>query len=128
LKIVLFAKSFFVLSLISLAAFIITAMDLLTLAKLLAASILFSVALALVYPELRAVRSGDTVMIITSDSPQTIIGRFGVALHNAKKNSELRIKLADGNEVVGIVQSYDGLLTPPTVRVVYEERLVEKWR
>ncbi len=128
LRIITFAKSFFALAVISLAAFVITSMDLLTLAKLLAASALVSVAAAAAYPELRGVRSGDIVMVVETGSAQTIIGRFGTALHDAKKNSELRIRLANGNEIVGIVQEYDGLITPPTIRVIYEERLVEKWK
>lgn len=124
----MFAKIFFALSLLSLAAFVITSMELLTLAKLLAASALVSVALVAVYPELRGVRSGDTVMIVETDSAHSIIGRLGTALHNAKKNSELRIKLTNGNEIVGVVQSYEGIITPATVRIIYEEQLVEKWK
>lgn len=128
LRIITFAKSFFALAVLSLAAFVITSMDLLTLAKLLAASALVSIAVAAAYPALRGVRSGDTVMVVETGSAQTIISRFGTALHDAKKNSELRIRLANGNEIVGIVQDYDGLIMPPTIRAIYEERLVEKWK
>lgn len=126
MKIVLFAKVFFVLVLLSLGFFIFTSTDLLGLAKMLAASALLSVLFTFGYSELRGVRHGDTVMIISSDSPYSILGRFGTALNNAKKNSEIKIRLADGSEISGIVESYEGILTPPRVRAIYEERLVEK--
>jgi len=126
MKIVLFAKVFFILLLFSLVFFIFTQTDLLGLAKMLAASALLAVLFAFVYPELRGIKHGDTVMVISSDSPYSILGRFGTALNNAKKNSEIKIRLADGSEISGIVESYEGVLTPPRVRAIYEERLVEK--
>lgn len=128
MRAVLFLKSFFLLFVLSLAAFVFTSMDLLTLAKLIAASILLSIIFVFVYPEIRGVKNGDIVMVISSDSPYSITTRFGKALSNARKNAEVKIRLSDGTEIVGILQSYEGFLTPPKVQVMYEEQLVEKWK
>ncbi|MFH1222176.1 MAG: hypothetical protein V1492_03765 [Candidatus Micrarchaeota archaeon] len=126
MKLILFAKSMLVLGMLSLLAFIAMPMDLLTLAKLLAAAIVISVIFSIAYPELRGLKKGDTVMVLASDSPYSLLGRFGTAAQDGKKNSTVKIKLGDGNEVTGLVESYEGLITPPRVRVMYEERLVEQ--
>ncbi|MEM3422357.1 MAG: hypothetical protein QXF35_03475 [Candidatus Bilamarchaeaceae archaeon] len=128
MKAILFFKSFLLLLVIALVIFVATPMDLLTFAKVVAASFLLSILFALLYPEIRGVRNGDIVLVLSSDSTNSITARLGKALNNAKKNSELKIRLSDGTEVIGVLQSYEGFLTPPTAKLLYEEQLVEKWR
>lgn len=128
LRVGLFGKSFLLFFILSLAIFVFTDIGLITFLKMIAGGILLSLLIAIIYPEVRGVKSGDTVMVISSDSPTTILGRFGIALNNGKKNSTIKIRLSGGDEIVGVIESYEGLITPPRVKVLYEERLVEKWK
>ena len=53
------------------------------------------------------------------------LGRTGFALGDSALNREVRVKLDDGKEAIGIVEGYEGVLSPPRVRLIYEEKLVE---
>jgi len=128
LKIMLFVKSFLVLLMISFIVFIFLDIDVLMLLKMAAGATVISVVFSIAYPEIRGVKGGDTVMIVTSDNPLTLVGRFGKAIDAGKKNATIKIKLKDGNEIVGIIEGYSGIITPPRVKPVYEERLVERWK
>ena len=128
LKIMLFVKSFLVLLMLALVAFIFLEMDVLLFLKLLAGAVVVSVIFSIAYPEIRGVKGGDTVMIVSSNNPLTLVGRFGKAIDSGRKNSTIKVKLKDGNEMVGIVEEYSGIITPPRVRPIYEERLVERWK
>lgn len=128
LKIMLFVKSFLVLLMISLVAFIFFEIDALMLLKMAAGATVISVIFSIAYPEIRGVKGGDTVMIVTSDNPLTLVGRFGKAIDDGKKNATIKVRLKDGNEMVGIIEEYSGIITPPRVKPVYEERLVERWK
>jgi len=124
----LFVKSFLVLLMISLVGFIFFEIDVMLLLKLIAGAIVVSVVFSIAYPEVRGVRGGDTVMIVSSDNPLTLVGRFGRAIDAGRKNATIKVRLKDGNEIVGIIEEYSGIITPPRVKPVYEERLVERWK
>src|SRR3989338_2913916 len=111
MKLFLFFKLFLISLAISLAAFALTPnAGLMFLAKAIALGTGLSIVLSLVYPELRGVKQGDVVAVVIS---------------NARKNNELRVRFDNGEEAVGIVESYSGLFSPPKVRIIYEERIVE---
>jgi len=84
-----------------------------------------SVAVSVVYPEIRGVRGGDTVSVVYGKTISPLLGKAGTAMEEGKKNNQIRVKLNNGSEIVGIVESYIGVITPPRIRVVYEEKLVE---
>lgn len=104
--------------------------DLLFLAKALALAIGFSIAFTIGFPYVRGVRKGDKVQIngMAQNMPNFIswfAGRSGLALTNASLNKEIRIRLDDGKEAVGVVESYENLFSPTKVRLLYEEKIVE---
>lgn len=95
------------------------------LVKAMALGAVASVAAAIVYPEVRGVRAGDPVSVVTGSEIPTLIGRMGRAAMSGKRNQEIKILLKNGTEVIGIIESYTGIVSPPRIRVIYEERLVE---
>ncbi len=126
---------FFKLSLISLALslglFALTphaslGMGLLYFAQSLALGIGISIILSLVYPEFRGVQKGDSVSVMVSSALPSIIGKIGKALSPGRKNSEIRVRFDNGEEAVGIIESYAGIISPPRVRIIYEERMLEE--
>jgi hypothetical protein len=56
----------------------------------------------------------------------SLIGKPGMASEDAKKNQRLKVKLDSGGEVLGVVESYIGIISPPRIRLIYEEKLVEQ--
>ncbi|VVB98424.1 Uncharacterised protein [uncultured archaeon] len=99
---------------------------LLFLAKALALALGFSIVFTIFYPQLRGIRRGDRVAVVGSGLPVLFgLGRTGFALNDSGINKEVRVKLEDGKEAIGIVESYEGVLSPPKVRILYEEKLVE---
>jgi hypothetical protein len=98
---------------------------LMMLLKMLAVGTVASVAVSIVYPEIRGVKDGDTVSVVYGKTISPLLGKAGTAMEEGKKNRQIRVKLNNGSEVVGIVESYIGVITPPRIRVVYEEKLVE---
>lgn len=110
----------------ALMAFAVYGTDMLFLAKALALAAGFSIAFTIFYPHMRGVRRGDRVVMVGSGLPMLFgLGRSGFALNDSVLNKEVRIKLDDGKEAIGIVESYEGVLSPPKVRLLYEEKLVE---
>ncbi len=111
---------------VSLLAFAFTpAADIMFLLKSLALCIGLSILVTVLYPTLRGVQGGDTVTVVANSSLPSLFGRGGIALTGGRRNSQVRIKLDDGREAVGIIESYEGLLSLPRIRLVYEEKLVE---
>lgn len=126
MKLSLFFRLFVSTFALALLAFALNAhADLLFLLKAIALGTAVSIIVALIYPEMRGVRQGDTVSVVISNSIPSFIGRVGKALSNAKKNSELRVRFDNGEEAVGIVESYSGIISPPKVRIIYEEKIIE---
>ncbi len=110
----------------ALVAFALYGTDLLFLAKALAVAGGFSIAFTIVYPHLRGVKKGDRVTVLGSGIPMILgLGRSGFALTDSGLHKEVRVKLDDGKEAIGIVESYGGVISPPKVRILYEEKLVE---
>lgn len=125
-KLHLFFKLFMASFVLSLLAFaLIPEADLLFLLKALALGTALSVAIAVLYPQVRGVQQGDQVSVVTSSMIPALFGKGGIAISNGKLNSQIRIRLDNGREAVGVVESYNGLLTLPRVRLLYEEKLVE---
>lgn len=126
MKLFLFFKLFLISLAISLAAFALTPdVGLMFLAKAIALGTGLSILISLIYPELRGVKQGDMVAVVMSNNIPSLFGRVGRAISNARKNNELRVRFDNGEEAVGIVESYSGLFSPPKVRIIYEERIVE---
>jgi hypothetical protein len=109
----------------ALVIFASTEVTVLSLLKMVAAGLVLSVAVSVVYPEIRGIKRGDTVAVVSGNSIHTLLGRLGVALDGGRKNTRIKVKLDNGDEILGIVESYDGIVSPPRIKVVYEERLVE---
>lgn len=109
------------------AAFALYGGDFMFLAKALALALSFSIVFSISYPHLRGIRKGDKVAVVGSGGLPMLfgLGRTGFALSDSGINKELRVKLEDGKEAIGIVESYEGVLSPPKVRILYEEKLVE---
>ncbi|MBU0586835.1 hypothetical protein KJ780_04940 [Candidatus Micrarchaeota archaeon] len=99
--------------------------DLLFLAKGLALVLGISIVIAIAYPHLRGVRRGDRVFLIKGGRSLLGFWKSGFALQDAQMHKEIRVRLDDGKEAVGVVESYEGLFSPSKVRIVYEEKLVE---
>jgi len=126
MKLFLFFKLFFISLAISLAVFALTPnTGLLFLAKSVALGAGLSIVISLVYPELRGVRQGDVVSVVLSNSVPFLLGRVGRAISNARKNTEVRVRFDNGEEAVGVVESYSGIISPPKVRIIYEEKIIE---
>lgn len=109
----------FALSLIIFAA--IPGIELITLAKMIAASFGVSLLFVLLYPQIRGVRKGDRVLVAKGAFPR-LLGFSGTALRDARLGDEVPLKLRGGREAVGILQSYEGLFSPPYVEVVVERK------
>lgn len=126
MKLFLFFKLFVISLALSLALFALTPdVGFMFLAKAVALGTGLSISVALIYPEIRGVRQGDAVSVVLSNPVPFLIGKVGRALSNARKNSEVRIRFDNGDEAIGVVESYSGLVSPPKVRIIYEEKIVE---
>lgn len=125
MKLVLFFKLAVFFLCASLLAFaLLPDVTLLTLLKLIAGGVALAIAVSALYPEVRGVKNGDVVAIISTGVP-IFLSRFGRAMQEGKKNRQIKVRLDNGGEVVGIIESYEGLLSPPKIRVIYEEKILE---
>ena len=117
------AQLFLGLFAVSLIYFAITpGQGLLELVKFMALSLGISIVFLLIYPRLRQVRKGDQVAI-TGSMPvpfASLLGFSAIALSDAAMGEEVKVRLGRGSEAVGMVESYEGLLSPPKIRLVYE--------
>ncbi|MBU0591224.1 hypothetical protein KKF81_02075 [Candidatus Micrarchaeota archaeon] len=93
--------------------------------KLMAFGTVSSIAVTAFYPDIRGIKLGDKVSVVNSSSTPGILGRLGKAMAHCKKNDRVKIVLDNGGEILGIVESYSGLISPPKIRAIYEERLVD---
>lgn len=126
MKLSIFFKAFIVIVCISLLYFAFAPeATVMMLLKMAAVGTVGSIALSVVYPEMRGVKDGDTVAVVYGKTISPLLGKAGTAMEEGKKNNQIRVKLNNGSEVVGIVESYVGIISPPRIRVVYEEKLVE---
>jgi hypothetical protein len=126
MRIAMFFKLMLVSVCASLLAFaLVPGMDVVEALRMLALGTVLSIAATAVYPEVRGIREGDTVSVVSDSGIPSIIGRLGTAAADARKNDQLRIMLGNGSEVTGVVESYTGIISPPRIRIIYEEKLVE---
>jgi len=93
--------------------------------KAMALGAALSIGATVMYPEIRGIKAGDSVSVVQSSSIPSIIGRAGRAVADGRKNGQIKIVLDNGVEVMGVVESYTGLISPPKIRIIYEEKLVE---
>lgn len=122
----LFLKSIGLSVAIAFIAFAFVGSGLLFLAKALALALGVSIVFALVYPHVRGIKKGDKISVITNNTHFIFgFGRTGFALDNSGLHKEVRIRLDDGKEAIGIVESYESIFSPPKVRIFYEERFIE---
>lgn len=116
------AQLFLGLFAVSLIYFAITpGQGLLELVKFMALSLGVSILFLFLYPRLRQVRKGDHVTIIGAGPFASLLGFTAIALSDAAVGDELRVKLGKGREAVGTVESYEGMLSPPKIKLIYEE-------
>lgn len=94
--------------------------------KYVALGTVCSVAITALYPELRGIRSGDSVAVVSEASVPSLIGKPGYAAADGRKRDRIKVRLDNGSEVIGIVESYIGIISPPKIRLLYEEKLVEQ--
>jgi len=126
MRLIIFAKLMLVLGCASLLFFVFyPESTVMLLLKLLAGSAVLSVVVSIVYPDVRGVKTGDTVSVVSGTGVSLLLGRLGRAMEQGRKNNKIKVRLDNGNEVIGVVETYDGLITPPRIRLIYEERLVE---
>lgn len=109
----------------ALIIFVVYGTDLFFLVKTMALAIGLSIIINVFYPFIRKIKKGDRVLIVGNDIPFFSLGRKGFALNNSELNKEIRVKLDDGREAVGIVESYEGMFSSPKIRIIYEENIVE---
>jgi len=93
--------------------------------KMMAIGTVASVAITAFYPEIRGIKSGDVVAVVADERIPSLIGRPGRAVADGKRNDRIKITLSNGGEVVGVIENYNGLISPPRVRIIYEERPVD---
>lgn len=121
MKLILFGKMAIISIAITLLFFGVTDLSIIEALKLQALGIFVALILTIIIPEIRGVKKGDPVTIITN----SIFGKLGYAAEIGRKHEEIKIMLANGSEISGIIEDYGGLITHPRIRVLYEEKLIE---
>lgn len=108
----------------SLVSFSLLAATLMESVRMMALGAVLSMGIAAAYPELRGVRKGDPVTVVPDAAVPGLMGKPGRAASDGRKNARIRVALPNGTEALGVVESNAGLLSPPKVRMIYEERPV----
>ena len=93
--------------------------ELLSLAKMLAASFGVSLLFVLLYPRVRGVKKGDKVQLMKG-ALSHLLGFAGTAQGNCRLGEEVKVKIGKKREAVGILETYEGLFTPARVKLIYE--------
>ncbi len=115
---------FILLTAISLILFGILNLSLMDLGRLLAFSLGLSLVYILAYPYIFKVKKGDEVIVVANSLVPSFLGRKGIIISDVKgKNQRVVVRLDDGSEVIGILESYEELFSPPRVRLIYEEKV-----
>jgi len=92
--------------------------------KMMAVGTVLSIGITVFYPDIRGVRAGDRVAVVANIAIPGMLGRLGRAAAHGKINDHIKITLQNGSEVLGVIESYPGLVSPAKIRILYEERLV----
>ncbi len=120
MKILSIVKIYALLVALSLLTFaLIPNAGIMDLVKLFAGATAITIFFAFLYPIIRGVNKGDEVVVVSESMP-VFFGKMGRALVNAKKGGEIKVKLNDGREVVGILEDYEGFFSPPKVKILFE--------
>ena len=90
------------------------------LVRLAAADLGVSLLVAMVYPQVRGVKAGDMMLLISDEGIFSI--RTAVALEGKRLNETIRLSLPDGREAIGMVESYAGIITPARARLMVESQ------
>jgi hypothetical protein len=114
---------FLILFAVSLILFGLMELSVMDLIRLVGVSLGLTILYVLIYPYLRGVRKGDTVVVVANSLVPSVLGRMGKIISPVKGlHKKVIVKLDDGSEIVGILETYEELLSPPRVRLIYEER------
>lgn len=124
MRLMLFVKLMVISLCASLLSFAFLSVAPLDALKVMAMGTVASIAITAFYPEVRGIRQGDTVSVVADSAIPSIIGRLGTAAAAGRKNDRIRITLQNGSEVLGVIEDYEGLISPPRIRILYEERPV----
>ncbi|MEM4295747.1 MAG: hypothetical protein QXS91_02995 [Candidatus Anstonellales archaeon] len=92
--------------------------------RAIAISVGFSIIFLIFYPRIRGVRKGDEVVVVAYSFMPSFLGRRGRVIRIHKNNVVVRLD-EDGREVTGILETYEELLSPPRVRLIYEEQALK---
>jgi len=126
MRAIMFLKLITISLCVSLLSFaLIPDFGLIEMLKILALGMVLSISITAFYPDIRGVKSGDKVSVVTNSALPGIIGRIGMAAADGRKNDQIKIVFQNGSEVLGIIESYVGLISPAKIRIVYEERLMD---
>jgi hypothetical protein len=90
------------------------------LVRLAAADLGVSLLVAMLYPNVRGVKAGDMVLLVSDAGIFSI--RTAVALESKRVNEAIRLALPDGREAYAMLESYAGLITPARARVLVEKQ------
>jgi len=118
----LFLKAFAICSAVALlyAALGFEAITLGLLVRLAAADLGISLLVAMLYPNVRGVKAGDMVLLVSDAGIFSI--RTAVALESKRVNETIRVALPDGREAYAMLESYAGIITPARARVLVEKQ------
>lgn len=115
---------FLVLTAVSLILYAVAGLSIGDLARLLAFSLGLTILFVIAYPYLYRVKVGDEVVVVANSLVPSFLGRKGVIVRSMKEDERrVVVRLDDGSEVVGILESGEELFSPPRVRLIYEERV-----
>ncbi|RME79613.1 MAG: hypothetical protein D6769_01975 [Methanobacteriota archaeon] len=114
---------FFTLLALSLLSYAVLSLEPSLLWRLIALDIAITILFALFYPQLRGVRKGDKVVVVAGSYMPSSLGKVGTLVEI--RGEEVRVRLANGSEVRGVLETLEGMFTLPRVRIIYEERVLK---
>lgn len=98
--------------------------------KLIALSIALAIITGIAYPHVRGIKRGDQLIVINAQhSHQGFFVNIplATALENGKKGDKIGMQLlANGSIGEGVIISYGGTLTPPSIKMVETEIRIQE--
>lgn len=126
MRLMLFSKLMLISLCISLLSFaFLPEATLMETLKIMAFGTVLSIGITVFYPDVRGIKAGDKVAVVSNSAIPGILGRLGRAATHGKVNEQIKITLHNGSEVLGVIESYQGIISPAKIRILYEERLVD---
>ena len=115
---------FLILFALSLFAFAFLGNSLIDFLKLFSVDVALTILFIIIYPYVKKVKKGDSVVVISNSLMPSLFGRTGVVTSQVKGlHNKIKVRLDDGTEVIGVLESYADLFSLPRVRLIYEEKL-----